>query len=268
MVIEGANNKPRWLIQDLEKNSTTAESLEKTSESLQKTSEALEKTSKALEEPTVESLETSLNSDISDSDDDSESIIHDLDNDEKYKKTFNKNDTKIKDLEVETLNIGNTELGEKKPSDKDIDKEADKEADKEVGEEADKDVDKEDEQKNSKNIKFKENTTNSQSDDIKNLKKDISLAINEKKVETKNEKVLFDLGELNEVDINISDNKGVLNLKPPSEVYNAINKEVRKKAKEAKRQAIEAFLEVKRIKSLYGLEDIDSSDEENSNENQ
>ena len=50
----------------------------------------------------------------------------------------------------------------------------------------------------------------------------------------------------------------ILNLKPPNEVYNAIYKEVRRKAKEAKQRAIEAYLEVKRINLLngYPLENI------------
>tara|TARA_B100000927_G_scaffold291727_2_gene296242 strand:+ start:5511 stop:6932 length:1422 start_codon:yes stop_codon:yes gene_type:complete len=100
-----------------------------------------------------------------------------------------------------------------------------------------------------------------------NIKNDISLAINSKKNDYKDKKQLFNLGELDEIDINIADNDDILNLKPPNEVYNAIYKEVRKKAKEAKKRAIEAYLEVKRIKSLYGLQDIESSDEENSNDN-
>lgn len=119
--------------------------------------------------------------------------------------------------------------------------------------------------KNSEENKDPENDVNDT--EKNNIKNDISLAINSKKNYYKDKKQLFNLGELDEIDINIADNDDILNLKPPNEVYNAIYKEVRKKAKEAKKRAIEAYLEVKRIKSLYGLQDIESSDEENSNDN-
>ena len=39
-------------------------------------------------------------------------------------------------------------------------------------------------------------------------------------------------------------------------------KEAKKKAKEAKKAAVQAYLEAKRIKSLYLLDEIESSDEE------
>ena len=51
-------------------------------------------------------------------------------------------------------------------------------------------------------------------------------------------------------------------LKKPEEVYIAIYKEARRKAKEAKRAAISAYLEMKRIKNKYLLEEMDSSDDE------
>lgn len=51
-------------------------------------------------------------------------------------------------------------------------------------------------------------------------------------------------------------------LKNPNEVYLEIYKDARIKAKEAKKQAIQAYLEAKRIKSLYLLNEIESSDDE------
>ena len=41
-----------------------------------------------------------------------------------------------------------------------------------------------------------------------------------------------------------------------------IYKEARKKAKESKKAAVQAYLEAKRIKSLYLLDEIESSDDE------
>ena len=53
-----------------------------------------------------------------------------------------------------------------------------------------------------------------------------------------------------------------ITLKKPEEVYIAIYKEARRKAKEAKNTAIAAYLEMKRIKNRYLLGEIDSSDDE------
>lgn len=57
-------------------------------------------------------------------------------------------------------------------------------------------------------------------------------------------------------------NQETLTLKKPSDVYYEIYKEARTKAKEAKRQAIDAYLELKNIRTTYALHDIDSSDDE------
>ena len=57
-------------------------------------------------------------------------------------------------------------------------------------------------------------------------------------------------------------NQETLTLKKPSDVYYEIYKEARTKAKEAKRQAIDAYLELKNIRTTYTLHDIDSSDDE------
>jgi hypothetical protein len=51
-------------------------------------------------------------------------------------------------------------------------------------------------------------------------------------------------------------------LKNPNEVYLEIYRDARIKAKEAKRKAIQAYLEAKRIKTLYLLNEIESSDDE------
>ena len=57
-------------------------------------------------------------------------------------------------------------------------------------------------------------------------------------------------------------NTDVVKLKNPNEVYMEIYKEARLKAKEAKKHAIQSYLEAKRIKSLYLLDEIDSSDDD------
>ena len=53
-----------------------------------------------------------------------------------------------------------------------------------------------------------------------------------------------------------------MKLKPAKEVYFEIYKAARKKAKDAKKQAIKTYLEAKKIKSTYLLDDIESSDDD------
>ena len=98
-----------------------------------------------------------------------------------------------------------------------------------------------------------------------NEKNELSLAINKDNNSTKLEeskKYGLELDEINVEDIAIENNKDSISLRPPNEVYREILNEVRKKAKEAKQRAIEAYLEVKRIKTLYNIEENESSDEE------
>lgn len=68
--------------------------------------------------------------------------------------------------------------------------------------------------------------------------------------------------ELNEINLELPENSDSVTLKQPNEVYLEIYKEVKKRAKEAKKKAIAAYLEAKRIKSLYLLDEIESSDDE------
>ena len=70
-------------------------------------------------------------------------------------------------------------------------------------------------------------------------------------------------GIINEIEILApSETSDTVTLKKPNEVYMEIYKEAKKKAKEAKKHAIQAYLEAKRIKSLYLLDEIESSDDE------
>jgi len=67
---------------------------------------------------------------------------------------------------------------------------------------------------------------------------------------------------INEVELEYPVSEDVLALKKPDEVYLAIYQAAKRKAKEAKRAAIQAYLEVKRIKNKYMLDEIESSDDE------
>ncbi|MAR49606.1 MAG: hypothetical protein CML42_00595 [Rhodobacteraceae bacterium] len=70
------------------------------------------------------------------------------------------------------------------------------------------------------------------------------------------------LEQINEVDITIPVENEIMNLKKPEDVYLNIYKTAKKKAKEAKAIAIKAYLEAKRIKKIYLLDEIDSTDSE------
>lgn len=102
--------------------------------------------------------------------------------------------------------------------------------------------------------------------------------IEERKVEEKKEEtnIDFDLDldiedleeeteDIKEFDLNINDSDISLEkmtLKKPNQVYFELYKEARNKAKQAKKSAIMAYLEAKKIKKTYMLENIDGSDSE------
>ena len=68
--------------------------------------------------------------------------------------------------------------------------------------------------------------------------------------------------ELMEININTnSEDLETIHLKKPNQVYYEIYKEARKKAKQAKKDAIVAFLEAKNIKKTYMLEDLEDSED-------
>jgi len=68
--------------------------------------------------------------------------------------------------------------------------------------------------------------------------------------------------ELSEINLAVPENGEIVKLKKPNEVYMEIYREVKRRAKDAKKKAIAAYLEAKRIKSLYLLDEIESSDDE------
>ena len=69
------------------------------------------------------------------------------------------------------------------------------------------------------------------------------------------------LKEVNVLDT-LDNNLETITLKKPNQVYYEIYKKARDKAKEAKKNALVAFLEMKNIKKTYMLDDIDESDSE------
>jgi hypothetical protein len=70
--------------------------------------------------------------------------------------------------------------------------------------------------------------------------------------------------DLNLTEVNIDsdlENLETITLKKPNQVYYEIYKTARKKAKDAKKTAIMAFLEAKNIKKTYMLDDLDDSED-------
>ena len=68
--------------------------------------------------------------------------------------------------------------------------------------------------------------------------------------------------ELKEFNISFEPTMEPITLKKPNEVYYDLYKQARKKAKEAKKSAIIAYLEAKNIKKTYMLENLDDSDDD------
>ena len=78
----------------------------------------------------------------------------------------------------------------------------------------------------------------------------------------KNINIEKDGEDLEEVELSFDTVDDEIKLRDPNEVYMQIYMEARHKAKLAKKVAIEAYLEAKKIKNTYLLEEIDDSDEE------
>ena len=71
-----------------------------------------------------------------------------------------------------------------------------------------------------------------------------------------------ELKEVNNVGLSLENSLETMQLKKPNQVYFELYKEARKKAKEAKRCAILAYLEAKNIKKTYMLDNLNDSDSE------
>ena len=68
--------------------------------------------------------------------------------------------------------------------------------------------------------------------------------------------------ELKEFQISFEPTMEPITLKKPNEVYYNLYKQARKKAKEAKKTAVIAYLEAKNIKKTYMLENLDDSEDD------
>ena len=71
-----------------------------------------------------------------------------------------------------------------------------------------------------------------------------------------------ELKEINNAGLSLENSLETMQLKKPNQVYFELYKEARKKAKEAKRCAILAYLEAKNIKKTYMLDNLNDSDSE------
>jgi hypothetical protein len=78
------------------------------------------------------------------------------------------------------------------------------------------------------------------------------------------EEIQEDPTVLKEVDLSstLDNSLETMQLKKPTQVYYEIYQKAREKAKDAKKNAILAYLEMKNIKKTYMLDDIDESDSE------
>ena len=66
--------------------------------------------------------------------------------------------------------------------------------------------------------------------------------------------------------LSVNDNESKITLKKPNEVYYEIYKIAKDKAKQHKKAAISHYLEAKKIKNTYLLDDLDNSDESSEEE--
>jgi hypothetical protein len=94
-------------------------------------------------------------------------------------------------------------------------------------------------------------------------KNTIVLDIEELTNEVEAEQEQEDLNTLKEVDLSLAiDSAETITLKNPNQVYYEIYEKAKEKAKDAKKHAISAYLEMKNIKKTYMLDDMDESDSE------
>jgi len=75
-------------------------------------------------------------------------------------------------------------------------------------------------------------------------------------------KTLEKVPELSEITLNVTDDTQHIKIKPANEVYLEIYKQARVRAKNARKAAVKAYLEAKRIKRTYLLDDIESSEDD------
>lgn len=82
--------------------------------------------------------------------------------------------------------------------------------------------------------------------------------LNEKKNSNYLEEINIDIDNISET------NKDEFKLKKPNEIYKDIYNEIKKRAYEYRKKSLQSYLEAKHIKNTYLLDEIDTSDSENS----
>jgi hypothetical protein len=112
---------------------------------------------------------------------------------------------------------------------------------------------KEEEQEEKKEDEKQEEKDKKQEEKDAKLKKELETVIDP--FDEKND-------DLKEFNISFEPTMEPITLKKPNEVYYNLYKQARKKAKEAKKSAIIAYLEAKNIKKTYMLENLDDSDDD------
>ena len=113
--------------------------------------------------------------------------------------------------------------------------------------------------KNDKNELMKDNHNKNKNDDYNNSEEKESGSESELKEFDLNE-IELDIEEL-PTDLNTLETP-VIKLKQPNEVYYELYKRAKNKAKEAKKLAIQSYLEAKKIRETYLLDNIDLSDDD------
>ena len=96
--------------------------------------------------------------------------------------------------------------------------------------------------------------------------KDLSLEIEDLESNDNNKPKGLEEFEVSLETLDVKEND-VVKLRQPNEVYMEIWREARKRAKQARKTAIEAYLEAKNIKSTYMINEIDDSDSEDEIDN-
>ena len=109
------------------------------------------------------------------------------------------------------------------------------------------------------NVYIPQNVEKNEIEEFTNNVEEVNLDDLEKSAEP--EKTESNKNELEEVNLTF-DEEDAITLKNPNEIYLDIYRQAREKAKKAKQEAIKAYLEAKRIKELYMLEIVDSSEDE------
>jgi hypothetical protein len=86
---------------------------------------------------------------------------------------------------------------------------------------------------------------------------------NDKKSKNEKSKEVSEITEITEVDLEIKDDEKI-KIKKPNDIYYEIYKAAKEKARTARKLAFDAYLEVKKIKNTYMLDDSDSDTDFNS----